>query len=121
MSRPNIFSTHVLFDTPRQRLAERFEVEYWTGPERPPRNVVLRRVAGKDALICLLTEKIDDELLDAAPGLRIVANVAVGYDNVDVAACTRRKVAVSNTPGVLDETTADLTWTLLTCRRPPPD
>jgi glyoxylate reductase len=64
-------------------------------------------------LICLLTEKIDDELLAAAPRLRSVANIAVGYDNIDVDACTRRDVAVSNTPGVLDETTADFAWTLL--------
>ena len=73
----------------------------------------MRRIADKDALICLLTEKIDEELLAAGPRLRIVANVAVGYDNIDLAACTRRKVAASNTPGVLDETTADLTWALL--------
>jgi glyoxylate reductase len=74
----------------------------------------LQRVSGKDALVCLLTEKIDGELLDAAgPNLRIVANVAVGFDNIDVPACTERKVAVTNTPGVLDETTADFAWTLL--------
>jgi len=113
MSRPSVLSTHVLFDAPRKRLAEHFDVDYWNGPERPPRAEVLRRIAGKDALIALLTEKIDDELLAAAPGLRIVANVAVGYDNIDLAACTRRNVAVSNTPGVLDETTADLAWTLI--------
>jgi glyoxylate reductase len=113
MTRPSILSTHALFDAPRRRLAERFDVDYWDGPDRPPRAEVLRRLAGKEALICLLTEKIDDELLNAAPGLRIVANVAVGYDNIDVHACTRHKVAVSNTPGVLDETTADLAWTLI--------
>ena len=114
LSKPKLFSTHVLFEAPRQRLAEHFDVEYWMGNERPPRAEVLRRVAGKDALICLLTEKIDPELLNAAgPNLRIVANVAVGYDNVDVPACTERKIAVTNTPGVLDETTADFTWTLL--------
>ncbi|MCU1343235.1 MAG: glyoxylate reductase [Candidatus Acidoferrum typicum] len=114
MSRPKLFSTHVLFDEPRRRLAEHFDVEYWNGNERPPRAEVLKRVAGKDALICLLTEKIDRELLDAAgPNLRIAANVAVGYDNIDVPACTERKVAATNTPGVLDETTADFTWTLL--------
>ena len=114
MSKPRVFSTHVLFDEPRRRLAEHFDVEYWKENERPPRAQVLQRVAGKDALICLLTEKIDRELLDAAgPNLRIVANVAVGYDNIDVSACTERKVAVTNTPGVLDETTADFTWTLL--------
>jgi glyoxylate reductase len=113
MSRPTVLATHVLFEAPRRRLAEHFEVDYWDGPERPPRAEVLRRLAGKDALICLLTEKVDDELLGAAPGLRIIANVAVGYDNIDLPACTRRKIAVSNTPGVLDETTADLTWTLI--------
>ena len=113
MSKPKIFSTHPLFEPPRMLLAQHFDVDYWNEAERPPRAEVLRRVAGKDALICLLTEKIDEELLDAAPKLRIVANVAVGFDNVDVAACTRRKVVVSNTPGVLDETTADFTWTLL--------
>lgn len=89
-------------------------MEYWTGSERPSRPEVLQRVAGKGALICLLTERVDQELLDAAgPNLRIVANVAVGYDNIDVPACTERKIAVSNTPGVLDETTADFTWALL--------
>jgi len=114
VSKPKLFSTHVLFDEPRRRLAEHFDVEYWERNERPPRAEVLRRIAGKDALICLLTEKIDRELLDAAgPNLRIAANVAVGYDNIDVPACTERKVAVTNTPGVLDETTADFTWTLL--------
>ncbi len=114
MSKPRLFSTHALFEEPRRRLAENFEVEYWDRNERPPRPEVLKRVAGKDALICLLTEKVDRELLDAAgPNLRIVSNVAVGYDNIDVPACTERSVAVTNTPGVLDETTADFTWTLL--------
>ena len=65
-------------------MAERFDVDYWDGAERPPRAEVLRRISGKDALIALLTEKVDDELLDAAPRLRIVANVAVGYDNIDL-------------------------------------
>ncbi len=114
MSKPKLFSTHVLFEEPRRKLAEHFDVEYWTGEDRPSREEFLKRVAGKDALICLLTEKIDRQTLDAAgPNLRIVANVAVGYDNIDVAACTERGVAVTNTPGVLDETTADFAWTLL--------
>jgi glyoxylate reductase len=114
VSKRKLFSTHALFEEPRRRLQEAFDVEYWRGIERPPRPKVLKGVAGKDALICLLTEKVDRELLDAAgPNLRIVANVAVGYDNIDVSACTERKVAVTNTPGVLDETTADFTWTLL--------
>lgn len=111
--KPKLYATHCLFEAPRKALAAAFDAEYWTGPDHPPRAELLRRVAGKDALICLLTEKIDAELLAAAPHLRMVANVAVGYDNIDLDACTRRKVAVSNTPGVLDETTADLAWLLL--------
>jgi len=115
VSKPKLFSTHILYDGPRRLLAEQFDVEYWNENGRPARAELLKRVAGKDALVCLLTEKVDAELLDAAgPNLRIVANVAVGYDNIDVPACTARKVAVSNTPGVLDETTADFTWALLT-------
>ena len=114
MNKPKLFATHVLFEEPRKKLAKHFDVEYWTGEDRPPRTELLKRVSGKDALICLLTEKVDHEMLDVAgPSLRIVANVAVGYDNIDVPACTERKVAVTNTPGVLDETTADFAWTLL--------
>jgi glyoxylate reductase len=66
-----------------------------------------------DGLVCLLTDTIDDDLLGRAPRLRVVANVAVGYNNVDVAAASRRKIVVTNTPGVLTETTADFTWALL--------
>lgn len=113
MNRPKILATHRLFEEPRAQLGQHFEIEYWSDSDRPPRGEVLRRVADKDGLICLLTEKIDEELLDAAPRLRSVANIAVGFDNIDVEACTRHNVAASNTPGVLDETTADFAWTLL--------
>ena len=114
MSKPKLLSTHLLFERPRKKLDEYFEVEYWMGEERPSREEFLKRVAGKDALVCLLTEKIDEQMLEiAGPHLRIVANVAVGYDNIDVLACTKHHVAVTNTPGVLDETTADFTWALL--------
>jgi glyoxylate reductase len=93
MGKPKVYCTHALFEEPRHRLAEQFDAEYWTGDGRPPRAEVLQRVAGKDALIPLLTERVDTELLDAAgPNLRIVANVAVGYDNIDLPACTARRV-----------------------------
>ena len=71
------------------------------------------KVRGKAGLICVLTDRIDDALLDAAPDLRIVANIAVGYDNIDVRAAARRGVAVTNTPDVLTEATAELTWALI--------
>jgi glyoxylate reductase len=108
-----VLSTHGLFPPARTLLEKHFDVEYWTREERPPRDELLRRVAEKDALICLLTEKVNEELLQRAPKLRIAATVSVGYDNIDVAACTRRKVVATHTPGVLDDTTADFAFALL--------
>ena len=113
MATPKVLATHRLFDAARKTLQDNCDVEYWEKSERPPREEVLRRVKDKEGLICLLTEKVDDELLQAAPKLRIAANVAVGYDNIDVPACTKRGVVATNTPGVLDETTADFAWTLM--------
>lgn len=113
MPRPKVFATHPLFEPARQILSARCDVEYWSEPQRPPREEVLRRVGEKEGLICLLTERVNEELLRMAPKLRIASNVAVGYDNIDVAACTKRAVVATNTPGVLDETTADFAWTLL--------
>jgi glyoxylate reductase len=113
MDKPKIYLTRPLFEDARQILNEHFEVEYWADPERIPRSTLLSAVREREALVCLLTEKVNEELLQAGPKLRIVANVAVGYDNIDLAACTRHGVVATNTPGVLDETTADFAWTLL--------
>jgi glyoxylate reductase len=113
MAKPRVFSTHQLFPDARKILENGCDVEYWTDPERPSRDEVLRRTKDKEGLVCLLTEKVNEELLRAAPKLRIAANVAVGFDNIDVSACTKRGVVATNTPGVLDETTADFAWTLL--------
>src|SRR5271167_4164832 len=113
MPKPKVFATHGLFEDARKILDAACDVEYWTVPERPPREEVLRRVKGMEGLICLLTEKVNEELLRAAPKLRIAANVAVGFDNIDVNACTKRGVVATNTPGVLDETTADFAWLLM--------
>src|SRR5437762_5312045 len=73
------------------------------------------RAGNYNALYCLLTNPIDAEVMDAAPGLKIIANMAVGYNNIDVAEATRRGIPVSNTPGVLTDTTADFAWALLMC------
>jgi glyoxylate reductase len=113
MAKPKVYATHQLFPEAREILEASCDVEYWTNEERPPREEVLRRVKDKEGLVCLLTEKINDEFLRNAPKLRVVANVAVGYDNIDLDACTKRGVAATNTPGVLDETTADFAWTLM--------
>jgi glyoxylate reductase len=113
LSKPKALATRPLFAPAREILDGHFEMEYWPVQEKMPRGELLQRVADKDALICLLTEKIDSELLAAAPKVRIVCTVSVGYDHIDVPACTQRGVMVTNTPGVLDETTADLAWALL--------
>ena len=112
MSKPAIFSTRQLFQAARTILDEHFQVDYWKG-DKLSRADLLKHVADKDGLVCLLTEKVDEELLSAAPKLRIAATVSVGYDNIDVPACTKHKVVATNTPGVLDDTTADFAWTLL--------
>lgn len=113
MSNPKALATRPLFPAACAILEKSFEVEYWPKMEKIPRPELLHRVADKEALICLLTERVDEELLAAAPNLRVVSTVSVGYDHIDVPACTRRNVMVTNTPGVLDETTADLAWALL--------
>lgn len=95
-------------------LREIAYVDVWDRPLPPPRDELLRRVEGIDGLLALLTDRVDDELLDAAgPGLKVVSNLAVGYDNIDLAACARRGIPVGNTPGVLTEATADLAFALL--------
>src|SRR5262249_37875084 len=102
MVKPKVFTTHNLFDAAKKILKDNCEMEYWTRPERPPRDEVLKRVKNKETLICLLTEKMNEELLQTAPKLRIAANMAIGFDNIDIAACTKRSVVATNTPGVLD-------------------
>ena len=113
MAKPKVLATRPLFPAAQEILNASCEVDYWTKPERISKQELFRRVKGKEGLVCLLTEKVNLELLSAAPRLRIAANVAVGFDNIDVAACTKRGVVATNTPGVLDETTADFAWTLM--------
>jgi glyoxylate reductase len=113
MPKPRVLATRPLFPAAQEILNATCDVDYWTNPERISREELLRRVQDKEALVCLLTEKVDLDLLTAAPKLRIASNVAVGFDNMDVAACSSRSVIATNTPGVLDETTADFAWTLL--------
>ena len=112
--RPRLFLTRRIPDPGLVLIREAFVV---TGGEkdRPlARESLLRGVAGADALLCLLTETIDGAVMDAAgPRLRVISNMAVGVDNIDVAAATARGILVTNTPGVLTDATADLTWALI--------
>jgi glyoxylate reductase len=113
MAKPKVLATRMLFPAAQEILNASCDVEYWKKPESISKEELLRKVKDKEGLVCLLTEKVNLELLGAAPKLRIAANVAVGFDNIDVAACTKRGVVATNTPGVLDETTADFAWTLM--------
>jgi len=82
--------------------------------DRPmARETILQQIEGKDGLLCMITDTVDPELLDRAPGLKIIANYGVGFNNIDVAAATRRGIPVTNTPGVLTEATADITFALI--------
>lgn len=112
--RPRVFVARRIPDEGLDAVAAACEMDLWEDELPPPRDVLLRRIEGCDGVLTLLTDRVDDAFLDAAgPGLKVVSNYAVGYDNIDVPACARRGVAVGNTPGVLTDTTADLAWALL--------
>jgi glyoxylate reductase len=112
--RPRVFVSRIIPDEGLDLIREACDMDLWEDDLPPPREELLRRVAGVDGALTLLTDKVDDGFLDAAgPQLKVVSNSAVGFDNIDVAACARRGIPVGNTPGVLTDTTADLAWTLL--------
>ncbi len=112
--KPRIFLSRRVPESVRAELERLFELALHDSERPLERDRLLAGVAGRDGVITMLTDRVDDELLDAAgPNVRVVANYAVGYDNVDVAAATRRGVVVSNTPDVLTETTAELTLALV--------
>ena len=114
VGRPRLFVARLIPEAGLAPIRASCDLDVWTEDRPPPRAALLDRVAGCDGILTLLTDRVDDELLDAAgPRLRVVANFAVGFDNIDLAACARRGVAVGNTPGVLTESTADLAWALI--------
>jgi len=111
---PNVFVSRIIPEEGLAVIRAACEMDLWDGDLQPPRDELLRRVAGCDGVLTLLTDRVDDEFLDAAgKKLRVVSNYAVGFDNIDVGACARRGIPVGNTPGVLTDTTADLAWALL--------
>jgi glyoxylate reductase len=111
---PAVLVTRGVPERVRRHLDGRCRLEVWDGAGVMPRAELLERVAGKSGLLSMLTDRVDDELLErAGPELRVVANFAVGYDNLDLEACTARGVLATNTPDVVTEATADLAWALL--------
>jgi len=111
--KPRLFVARELFDDIIARLSQYFDVEVWDRYHHPPYEVLLEKVRNVDALVSLLTDKVDCNLLSNAPKLRIVAQYAVGFDNVDVDCATRLGIYVTNTPDVISDTVAELTWALI--------
>ncbi|UCG36538.1 MAG: D-glycerate dehydrogenase [Candidatus Bathyarchaeota archaeon] len=113
MQKPKVYVTRELPERGLSLIKERFQAEVWPEYPAPPKEVIIEKVAHVDGLVTLLSDRIDSEVFDAAPNLRIVSQFAVGFDNIDIKEATSRGIYVTNTPGVLTETTADFAWTLL--------
>ena len=114
MSKPRVFVSREIFPEALRAIEDETDAELWRDEMPPPRDVLLDKVRGVDGLLCLLTDGVDAELMDAAgPQLKVVSQIAVGFDNIDIPEATRRGIAVGNTPDVLTQTTADATFTLM--------
>ena len=111
--KPKVFVSRPIPEQGLKLVREFCDMKLWEGELPPPRDVLLDEVNDIEGLLCLLTERVDAELLDSAPHVEVVSNMAVGFDNIDIAECTKRGIPVGNTPGVLTDTTADLAWALL--------
>src|SRR5690349_12277471 len=95
------------------KLRAAADVDLYTGDAAIPRDELRARIADKDAIVCLLTDAIDRPVIDAAPNLKVIANVAVGFNNIDVPHARSRGIVVTNTPDVLTESVADFTWAMI--------
>ncbi|MCJ7425346.1 D-glycerate dehydrogenase [Candidatus Bathyarchaeota archaeon] len=113
MPKPRIYVTRELPERGLKLIRKFFDAEVWSDYAPPPKKVIAEKVKNVDALVSLLSDKIDREILDVAPKLKIVSQLAVGFDNIDVQEATRRGIYVTNTPEVLTDTTADFAWALL--------
>ena len=113
MPKPAVYVTRLIPPEGLSQVQQFCDTNIWEDELPPPRDVLLRETRDADGLLCLLTDRVDAELMDACPKLRVVSNYAVGFDNLDFPAATERGIVVGNTPGVLTETTADFAFTLL--------
>lgn len=113
MSQARVFVTRGLVGSGLERLARETEVDVWPDADPPPPDILLAKARQSDAILTMISDHIDAAFLDAAPSVRVISQLAVGYDNIDVEAATKRGVLVCNTPGVLTDATADLAFALL--------
>lgn len=114
MTKPKVFVSRIIPDRGLELLRASVNLEVWPEELPPAYEVLLQKIKGIDGLVCLLTDKIDPNLMDAAgKQLKVISQMAVGYDNINIPEATKRGLPVGNTPGVLTDTTADFAWTLL--------
>ncbi len=114
LSKPSVFVTRQIDPVALDKLAKLANVEVWNSDSPPPREILMEKLRTVNGIITLLTDSIDEEIISSAShDLRVISQMAVGYDNINIQMATRRKIPVGNTPGVLTETTADFTWALL--------
>lgn len=120
MDKPTVFVTRMIHEPALEKIRAVAEVEVWPIESPPPKSVLLDRAGRVDGLLTLLTDPIDAEVIAATRGnLKVISQMAVGFDNIDILSATARRIPVGNTPGVLTETTADMAWALImaTARR----
>jgi len=113
MPKPKVYVTRELPERGLKIIKKHFDAEIWPEYSPPPKQTMIKKVKDVDALASLLSDKIDSEVFDAAPKLKIVTQIAVGFDNIDIKEATKRGIYVTNTPEVLTDTTADFAWALL--------
>ena len=114
MRKPKVYITRSIPEQGLNMILAACDAQVWQDENPPPHEILLEKVRGINGLLCLLNDRIDGEIMDAAgPELKIISNYAVGYDNIDIEAATKRGILVGNTPGILTETTADLAFTLV--------
>ncbi len=111
--KPKVFVSRIIPDEGLQLVLDAFDAEVWQDELPPPRDVLLDKIKNTVGLLSLLTDRIDAELIDLTPQVRVVSNYAVGFDNIDIPAATERGLPIGNTPGVLTDTTADFAFTLM--------
>ncbi|MGB8648277.1 MAG: D-glycerate dehydrogenase [Anaerolineae bacterium] len=111
--KPQVFVTRIIPDQGLDLIRENTEMDLWESELPPPHDVLLEHLKGKQGVVSLLTDRMDAALMDANPQIKVISNMAVGFDNIDIPAATERGIPIGNTPGVLTDTTADFAFTLL--------
>ncbi len=113
MAKPKVFVSRLMPEVGLAIIRQAADAQIWEDELPPPHEVLLDKVRDVDGLLSLLTDRVDAHLMDSAPRLKVVSNLAVGYDNIDIPAASARGIPVGNTPGVLTDTTADFAFALL--------